>query len=167
MAWQPITEQEALENIQQNLIMPFHTVHDEIDILIPNHLAEGVTARLAYISTCKDLVDRFGSGYINYLADCETDRTTHSWIPKGTDSINPYSMPHSRREKKAKDAMEASRVEPQIVTIKTGKSVKEFRDSIKYDSAGVYVRLITPNKELISSKPIALESLKQYGVTDE
>lgn len=162
MAWEQTTKQDLLENIQQNLIMPFHTVHDEIDIMIPNYLAEGVTAKLAYIATCKDVVDRLGSGYINYLADCEMDRKNFSWIPRGADSLNPYAMPHNRQEKYAKDAMVEATIKPEVVEVKTDMPIKDFRQSIKYDSKGVYVKLITPSKEVVSSKPISKESLKPY-----
>lgn len=160
--WLQTDKQEVLENLQQNLIMPFHTIHDEIDIIIPNYLSEGLTTRIAYISACKDIIDKFGCGYINYLADCETDKTEHSWIPKGKDSMNPYATPHSRIEKLAKEAMENARVELEIVEIKTDLSIKEFRQRIQYDSKGVYVKLITPTKTIISTKPISKESLKPF-----
>lgn len=162
MSWQKTTTKETLENLQQNIVMPFHTVHDEIDLIIPNHLAEAVTTRIAYIATCKDIVDKFGSGYINYLADCEMDRKNFSWIPRGKDSLNPYSMPHSRHEKQAKDRMEQAHIKPKVIEIETDLTIAEFRSKIKYDPNGVFVKLKTPTKEVTSSRPIDMESLKPF-----
>lgn len=162
MAFYPTTTEETLENLQQNLVMPFHTVHDEIDIIIPNHIAEGVTQRIAYIAACKDVMDKIGSGYVNYLADCEMDRKNFSWIPRQQDSLNPYTMPHSRHEKQAKDAMDNAHITPKIVDITTDLSIADFRSKIKYDPNGVFVNLKTPTKTVLSTRPISIESLKPF-----
>lgn len=162
MAWQKTSTQEMLENIQQNFIMPFHTVHDEIDLIIPNYIAEGVTTRIAYLASCRDIIDSFGSGYINYLADCEMDRKNYSWIPRGKDSLNPYAMPHSRHEKQAYEAMTQAAIEPRVVEFETTMSIADFRSSITYDPHGVFVRLKTPTKEVLSTKPIGVDSLRKY-----
>ena len=53
-------------------------------------------------------------------------------------------------------------IKPEVVEVKTGMPIKDFRQSIKYDSKGVYVKLITPSKEVVSSKPISKESLEPY-----
>lgn len=156
MSFQPTTTKEVLSNIQQSVCIPFHTIHDECDYIMSEHLLEPLMSKLSEIVARRDIFDKIGKPYINYLADCEFDRDGQSFLPKH--SFNPYQAPKSETQNIAKKKAEQAYIAPEVIHLEA-ESVKEFRDSIQYDNDGAFVVLHVKDRKIESERPINKESI--------
>lgn len=160
MSWQPTTEKDVLSNIQQNLLIPFHTIHDECDYVISEFMLEPLINRVAKLSARKDIFDKIGTGTIDYTMDCEFDREGGTFLPK--DSFDPYKTPSSEREHLAYKAMKASEVTAPKITIEAD-SIKDFKPFIEYDNDGLFVTVkLSDGREVESKRPISKKSIDNY-----
>lgn len=144
-----------LRNLQQNVFVPFHTVHDEIDYIIDSNLLPGIMKRLSEFVACKKIFDIIGPGFIDYLADCEFDKENNSWIPSGSYDI--YKCPRSigeaeaiERYKQSEDSLKAAfegverqeKVEETVIELTMeAKDKSEFIRLVPKDDSGVLVVL--------------------------
>lgn len=158
MAFQPTTTKEVLSNIHQPVCTPFHTIHDECDYIMSEHLLEPLMSKLSEIVARRDIFDKIGKPYINYLADCEFDREGQTFLPKN--SFNPYQAPKNETQNLAKKKAEQAYTPPETIHLEAD-SVKDFRDNIRYDNNGVFVTLHIGDKKIESSKPINKESIEE------
>ena len=87
---------EYLREIQNDVLILFCTVHDEIDVIVDTKLLKPVMKKLADISSCKKVMDKVGYPYLNFVFDVEFSSKDSSWTAK--DSIDIYSVPNSAYE---------------------------------------------------------------------
>lgn len=85
-----------LRDLQQNVFMPIHTVHDEIDYIMDDYILSGLMKRLSEKAACKNVFDKLGTGFVDYLCDCEFDRRGLSWLP--SDNFPIYQCPSCETE---------------------------------------------------------------------
>lgn len=156
MAFVKTTTKEVLSNIQQSVCIPFHTIHDECDYVVSEHLLEPILTVLSEIVAKRDIFDKIGKPYINYLADCEFDKKGQTFLPNN--SFNPYQAPKTETEAKAQQRAKESYTSPEVMEIEA-ESVKEFRNAITYDNDGVFVTLHCGGRKIESQKPINKESI--------
>lgn len=105
--WQKTNTNKILANLQQNIIVPYHTMHDEIDCVVSARLVKPISTKLAYIANAKRQVESNAKcGYVNFLFDCEYNEANQSWIP--AQSVNPYLYPKTHSEHKAFMKMQQS-----------------------------------------------------------
>lgn len=88
-----------LRDLQQNVFMPIHTVHDEIDYIMDDYILSGLMKRLSELAACKNVFDKLGTGFVDYLCDCEFDRKGLSWLP--SDNFPIYQCPSCDSESEA------------------------------------------------------------------
>ena len=89
------TVADYARNIQQDLLIPFLTVHDEYDALIDKKLFKPLVKKAVEIGSCKFLIDKVGLPYLNFLFDCEYDPWNTWSAYKSTDV---YTIPQSKEE---------------------------------------------------------------------
>lgn len=123
---------EYLREVQTDQVINWGSVHDEIDYLVissdKTDIHEAVLKRMTNILTAKDLFDKLGMPYINFLFDVEWGHDG-SWLP--TKSFNPYVYPRDKEEHEFKEmyekAVEAVReINKGIPDEATNKEAEEF-----------------------------------------
>lgn len=162
MSWIKTNEKDVLANLMQDTLIPIHTIHDEVDMLIPDALLEPLINKVAKMGACKDVFDKIGKPFINFLADCEFDRLNHTFLPK--QSFSPYTTPESEEEALALERMLQSQVKVEVMEVKAD-SIKDFKNKIEYtnDKSGVFVKLILPDgRSITSSRPITKDSIQRF-----
>lgn len=101
------TKAEVLGDLQQNIITPCHTIHDEVLCVVSEKLLSCISHKLAYIaSDLQTPAHSANAPRIRFVVDCEYNKDNKSW--NTNQSINVYEMPKSFRELQAKDDMLAS-----------------------------------------------------------
>ena len=141
-----------LRNIQQNIFMPFHTVHDEVDLIVDSNLVEGIAKRASELGAVKHVMDKIGTGYIDFVYDIEFD-PDGSWLPKT--SLPIYAMPSCEDEARALEQCQASEVEPEHITLNID-NIKDFTANVEYDPIdGAIVTLVSPAKTITSRKLVS------------
>jgi len=68
-------------DVQQDLFIPFNTVHDEIDYLIDSNMFKPLLKKIINISALKKVMGKLKLPYINILFDVEYDEY-NSWTAK-------------------------------------------------------------------------------------
>lgn len=162
MAFIKTNRTEVYEDIQQNILMVWHSVHDEVDVCLDRHLLEGIAKRLSHIGASKEVFDRIGTGWIDYTFDIEYNEDG-SFLPKN--SLNIYRYPLNKTEAKAiKSCNESYKLlNHETVKIEVEK-FEDFKPFVKYDLNGKYVNLFikSKDKEITSKYPISEESINQF-----
>lgn len=101
------TKREVLSDLQQNIITPCHTIHDEVLCVVSETLLDCIAYKLAYIaSDLQTPAHNTKHPRIRFVVDCEYNKDNKSW--NTNQSINAYEMPKSHAEMQAKNAMLAS-----------------------------------------------------------
>lgn len=161
MAFVKTTSQQVYENVQQNILMAWHTVHDEYNFIIDEYLIEGITKKLAEMGAVKSVFDRIGTGWINYVFDVEFDTKTYSFSPKN--SLNVYALAGSKTEAKVLRALRSQKVSYDVVELSVDE-FKDFKPYVSYDVNGAFVKLSISslNKTITSKYPISTESIEKY-----
>ena len=159
MPFIPTTEKEVLANLQYDLLVPFHTIHDEVDFVVSDFLLEPLINKVAKMSAVKDVFDIIGVSSVNFLADCEFDNENGSFLP--LNSFDPYSTPSSEREANAKDLMKSTEIKRDIIKIETD-NIATFKEIMERDINGVFVQFILPNKTIMTPYPVSLACIEKY-----
>lgn len=148
-----------LRNIQQNIFMPFHTVHDEVDLIVDSNLVEGIAKRASELGAVKHVMDKIGTGYIDFVYDIEYD-PDGSWLPKT--SLPVYSMPSCEDEADALARCQATEVEPEHITLNID-NIKDFTENVEYDPIdGAVVTLVSPAKTITSRKLVSKSYIDKF-----
>lgn len=153
-----------LRNIQQNVYVPFHTVHDEVDVIMDSNLIEGLAKRSSEIGAMKKVFDKIGTGFIDFVYDIEFSKDG-SWIP--SDSLPIYNLPCSKDEDLAIQRCKETSIEPETITLELD-NLKEFKKGIEYDPInGVIVCLKTPQKTITSKNLISRSYVEKFMNNDK
>ncbi|EJF05913.1 hypothetical protein ThvES_00020250 [Thiovulum sp. ES] len=89
------TVSQALRDVQSDIVVPFLTVHDEVDFLVDFNIHKPLLKKMVDIGHNKAITDKLGMPYINMLFDVEYSKDG-SWIPDS--SFDPYHYPYSEYE---------------------------------------------------------------------
>jgi len=98
--------EEYLKSVQQDIVVPVNTVHDEINYGVEIFLIKPILKKIIEKFTAKSLVDGFGYPYMNFLFDTEYNKDTGAFTGEGfegVDSFYPYTYPLHHEEKVARD----------------------------------------------------------------
>lgn len=120
------SKDEVLRDLQQNMLIPFHTIHDEIDLIVDSNLAYGIMSNCAMLASAKDIWDILGTGYIDYIFDVEYDKDG-SWTPNS--SFDIYTDTHSDTETQFKSQYESVKdIQVPVLSVE----VDDFKSFIPY-----------------------------------
>lgn len=134
----PTTTQEVYDNLQQNILIPFHTIHDEIDTIMSAHLLPAISKRITEIGAVKKVFDKIGTGYIDYKFDVEYS-SKNSFIPDS--SLPAYTQPSSeteyihRKEFLASEKQLDNHTPHTKIKLPEHLSIKDIRPYIDYQTA--------------------------------
>lgn len=151
--------ENTLRDMQQSIINIIHTVHDEVDVVMSEHLLYGISKRLAEIGSVKSIFDRIGIPYINYLFDVETN-SNGSWIPNKKDEINIYREPSCEKEYEALKSLTA--LKPKVELAEVELDSLEIKRDVKYTINGVVLKVITPKRIFYAPRLVDKKSIEKY-----
>lgn len=152
--------QDILCDLQQNILAMFHTIHDEIDFIVDSNLHKGIAKRVAEIGAVKNVFDKIGVPYINYLYDVEPN-SDGSFIPNKNDVVILKDVPSCESEFLAMQETKESEPEIETITLELD-SIKEIKQVIKYSVKGIRLVIDTPSKQHIVPKLVELYSIKDF-----
>lgn len=156
----PEQYKEYLDDLQQNLLILFHTIHDEIDIIVDSNLHKGISKRLTEIGAAKKIFDRIGIPYINYLYDVEPN-SDGSFIPNKKDVVNINYTQSNELEYKAYNRLKETTPNIETITIEAD-SIKPVKEVVQYAYNGVKLIIKTPKKEILVPKLVDKKSIEQF-----
>lgn len=149
-----------LYDLQQNMLILFHTIHDEIDIIVDSNLHRGISKRLTEIGAAKNLFDKIGIPYINYLYDVEPN-SDGSFIPNKKDVVNINYTQGNDLEYKAYKELKETTPDIETITIEA-ESTKDIKEVIKYSYNGIRLLVKTPKKTHIVPRLVDKQSIKDF-----
>lgn len=127
---------DYLREVQTDIVIPWGTVHDEIDYCVlqsDNNLHHAILKRMCEIHTIKDKTDKLGMPYINFTFDIEWDDKKGTWLPEM--ALAAYKYPRNRQEAQyKKDFEEALAKLKGIPTEKVEPNLKEYEMDLTDES---------------------------------
>ena len=153
------SKDEILRDLQQNMIIPFHTIHDEIDIIVDSNILEGVAKRISQLGAIKSTMDKVGTNTIDFAFDLEYN-DTGDFLPKK--SFSAHNLPINQQERDALDFL--IETPSQVEHIQITGNLQEFKKTLRYDTNGVVVTITTPdNKQITGSQLINKDSVLEFN----
>jgi hypothetical protein len=143
---------DYLLNIQQDILIPYTTVHDEVDIGVEDYLLQPLLKKVIDKFTAKKIIDSFKMPYLNFLYDTEFSNTG-SWSGEGyegVDGFSPYEYPRTRKEALARE--------------KFLYAVGALEEEIKKSDSVTTIEEFTTTLEVLKKCGITSEKLKKYAV---
>ena len=148
------TLDQYLCNLQQDLVVNSNTVHDEVDLVIEDYLLKPLLKKLISKMTAKNIMDRFGLPYMNFLYDTEFNPKSGAFSGEGykdVDGFSPYEYSIDREEKIAREEF-----------LKVINSFKE-----KGDKKEIKIKTFTTTQDILVERGFTSKKLKKYIVKDE
>ena len=99
-----LPKEQYLKEVNQDLLIPVLTIHDEVNLIINKHLVKPLLKKIISIGAAKNVINSFGIPYMNFLYDAEYDSTHGTFTGEGfefVDGYSPYQIPKSKLEHKA------------------------------------------------------------------
>lgn len=153
-------QKEILSDLQQNILILFHTIHDEIDIVVDSYLHKGICKRLTEIGAVKSVFDKIGIPYINYLFDVEPN-SDGSFIPNKKDTVDILYTQSTEQEYIAYNKLKESIPTIETITLNL-PDIIELKKEISYSPTGIKLIVNTPKKQYIVPKLVNKQSIKRF-----
>ena len=101
------TPLDYLKGLQQDTLVAILTIHDEVNYGVDSFLLKPYIKKLVNLMTAKNVIDKLGSPYTNFLYDAEFNPETGAFTGEGYIGVadfSPYKYSKSREEFNAKKA---------------------------------------------------------------
>lgn len=142
---------DYLQEVNQDTALMTNTIHDEVNYGIDKFLLKPMLKKLVMLGTAKDIMNRFGLPYMNFLYDVEFSYTGE-FTGEGYEGVADFSIyetPLHKEEHIAKNRFEKA--------LKAFEDVKE--DNIKITNIAISMTLF--KKKQLDKK------IKRYHLDDE